>query len=140
MFKVFTINQANEILPEVKKKFNEVLSYKEKVLSIQKQIQQIQDSNNFFRDFLEKKQELNRLVSSLYKAIEELEGIGVMIKSVDEGLLDFPSIKSKKEIWLCWKFGEDEVRFWHGKDEGFTGRKPIPQNGFENFDDLSDLR
>ncbi|MGD1835204.1 MAG: DUF2203 domain-containing protein [Nitrososphaeraceae archaeon] len=140
MFKLFTINQANEILPEVKKKFKEVLSYKEQVLSIQEQIQQVPDSNNFFKKFLEKKQELNKMVSLLYKSIEELEDMGVMIKSVDEGLLDFPSIKSKQEIWLCWKFGEEEVGFWHGKDEGFTGRKPIPQNGFEIFDDLSDLR
>jgi hypothetical protein len=66
--------------------------------------------------------------------------MGIMIKSVDEGLLDFPSIRYDEEIWLCWKFGESQVKFWHRKDEGFMGRKPIPQEGFEYVDDFADLR
>ena len=72
--------------------------------------------------------------------IQDLEDMGVMVKSVDEGLLDFPSIRNDKEIWLCWKFGENKIKFWHGKDEGFMGRKPIPQDGFECIDDFADLR
>jgi hypothetical protein len=52
-----------------------------------------------------------------------------MIKSVDEGLLDFPSKRFDEEVWLCWKAGEDEIKFWHGKDEGFMGRKPLETTG-----------
>jgi hypothetical protein len=73
-----------------------------------------------------KKQELNTAMSNLYKAIEDLESMGIMIKSVDEGLLDFPSMRFNEEVWLCWKAGEEQVKFWHGKDEGFVGRKPLP--------------
>ena len=65
-------------------------------------------------------------MSNLYKTIEDLESMGIILKSVDEGLLDFPSLKFTAEVWLCWKYGENEVKFWHGKDEGFIGRKPIP--------------
>jgi hypothetical protein len=72
--------------------------------------------------------------------IQEIEDMGIMIKSVDEGLLDFPSIKNDEEIWLCWKYGEESIKFWHRKDEGFKGRKPIPQKGFNLIDDLADLR
>jgi hypothetical protein len=82
-------------------------------------------------------------VSSLYRSIEQVEERGVMIKSVDEGLLDFPSKRFDEEVWLCWKMGEREVKFWHKKDEGFAGRKPLSPHGLskvETQDDLSDLR
>ncbi|HET8856260.1 MAG TPA: DUF2203 domain-containing protein [Nitrososphaeraceae archaeon] len=140
MFTLFTVDKANTILPKVKKKFDEILCCKNNVMDIQEELQNLSDSNCSFEKFIKKKQELNHIVTSLYKMIQELEDMGVMVKSVDEGLLDFPSIRYDKEIWLCWKFGENKVKFWHGKDEGFMGRKPIPQDGFEYIDDFADLR
>jgi len=140
MFTLFTVDKANTILPKVKKKFDEILCCKNNVMDIQEELQNLSDSNCSFEIFIKKKQELNHIVSSLYKMIQELEDMGVMVKSVDDGLLDFPSIRYDEEIWLCWKFGENKVKFWHGKDEGFMGRKPIPQDGFEYIDDFADLR
>ncbi len=67
-------------------------------------------------------------MTTFYKSIEELEKMGVMIKSIDEGLLDFPSKRFEEEVFLCWKEGESEIKFWHGKEEGFMGRKPISVN------------
>jgi hypothetical protein len=140
MFTLFTVDKANTILPLIKKKFDEVLCCKNNVMDIQEELQNLSDSNCSFEKFIKKKQELNHIVTSLYKMIQELEDMGVMVKSVDEGLLDFPSIRDDKEIWLCWKIGENKVKFWHGKDEDFMGRKPIPQDGFEFVDDFADLR
>jgi hypothetical protein len=140
MFTLFTLDKANTILPKVKKKFDEILCCKNNVMDIQEELQSLSDSNCSFEKFIKKKQELNHIVTTLYKMIQELEDMGVIVKSVDEGLLDFPSIRYDEEIWLCWKFGENKVKFWHGKDEGFMGRKPIPQDGFEYMDDFADLR
>jgi hypothetical protein len=140
MFTLFTVDKANTILPKVKKKFDEILCCKNNVMDIQEELQNLSDSNCSFEKFIKKKQELNNIVTSLYKMIQELEDMGVTVKSVDDGLLDFPSIRYDEEIWLCWKFGENKVKFWHGKDEGFMGRKPIPQDGFEYIDDFADLR
>ena len=137
---LFTVDKANTILPKVKKRFDEILCCKNNVMDIQEELQNLSDSNSSFEKFIKKKQELNHAVTSLYNMIQELEDMGVMIKSVDEGLLDFPSIRYDEEIWLCWKFGESQVKFWHRKDEGFMGRKPIPQEGFEYVDDFADLR
>ena len=136
----FTVDQANTILPKVKKRFDEILFCKNNVIDIQEELQNLSDSNCSFEKFITKKQQLNHAVTSLYSMIQKLEDMGVMIKSVDEGLLDFPSIRYDEEIWLCWKFGENQVKFWHGKEEGFMGRKPIPQEGFEYVDDFADLR
>ena len=137
---LFTVDQANTILPKVKKRFDEILFCKNNVIDIQEELQNLSDSNCSFEKFITKKQELNHAVTSLYSMIQKLVDMGVLIKSVDEGLLDFPSIRYDEEIWLCWKFGENQVKFWHGKEEGFMGRKPIPQEGFEYVDDFADLR
>jgi len=65
------------------------------------------------------------LLTKFYQSIEDLENTGVSLKGLDEGLLDFPAKRFDEEIWLCWKEGETEIKFWHEKDTGFTGRKPI---------------
>ena len=56
---------------------------------------------------------------------EEINAAGAQIKSLEEGLLDFPSRRDGEEILLCWRLGEDDIRYWHGLEEGFAGRKPL---------------
>jgi len=55
----------------------------------------------------------------------EINAAGAQIKSLEEGLLDFPSRRDGEDILLCWRLGEDEIGYWHGVDEGFAGRKPL---------------
>ena len=129
MFTFYTPQTANKALPEVKRMFAYIVAQKNRIMVLQDELQMIVDSGSQFERFMKKKQEINTAVSSLYKSIEQLEGTGVMIKSVDEGLLDFPSKRFEEEVWLCWKAGEDEIKFWHGKDEGFMGRKPLESTG-----------
>ncbi|MFQ5970340.1 MAG: DUF2203 domain-containing protein, partial [Nitrososphaerales archaeon] len=126
MFQYYTPQQANKALPEARQKFNLIVALRDQILDMQDELQKMIDSNASLEKYMKKKQQSNTAVSNLYKAIEDLESMGIMIKSVDEGLLDFPSMRFKEEVWLCWKAGEGEVKFWHGKDEGFTGRKPLP--------------
>jgi hypothetical protein len=55
----------------------------------------------------------------------QIEDAGAQIKSLEEGLLDFPSRREGEVVLLCWKLGEGEIEYWHGMDEGFAGRKPL---------------
>ena len=125
MFSYFTLKDANEILPVVIQKFKNIEGMKNEVSKIQSELENNPKYMSSFQDYVIKKQELNSALSNFYKSIEDLEEMGVMIKSVDEGLLDFPSQRFEEEVWLCWNEGETEIKFWHGKDEGFMGRKPI---------------
>ncbi|MBI5377453.1 MAG: DUF2203 domain-containing protein [Thaumarchaeota archaeon] len=125
MFSHFTIKDANGVLPTVIKKFKNIVNLKDQVVLIQSEMETNPKYMSNFKDYATKKQELNTAISNFYKSIEDLESTGVMIKSVEEGLLDFPSIRFNEEVWLCWKEGETEIKFWHGKDEGFMGRKPL---------------
>jgi hypothetical protein len=141
MFRLFTPEDANKILPDIIRRFDTILIQKKHIVELQDELQRLVESGTSFEPFIKKKQTLNVAVSNLYKAIEQLENTGVLIKSVDEGLLDFPSMRFDEEVWLCWKAGETEVKFWHSKQEGFMGRKPLARKGFRiGGDDLADLR
>ena len=121
----FSVNTANKILPTVIKKFNYSKMLKNEITSIEQQIGLESTSKTSMVDYTVLKQKLNRKVTEFYKSIEDLEGLGVVLKGLDQGLLDFPSKRFDEEIWLCWKEGETKIRFWHEKDSGFMGRKPI---------------
>jgi hypothetical protein len=71
--------------------------------------------------------ELEREAEAVARAVSSLEELGVQVKDLDRGLVDFPALRSNgEEVLLCWQVGEDEIGFWHGLDEGFAGRKPLP--------------
>ena len=117
----FSVNQANEILPAVIKKFDYAKKMKVEVMKIEQQL----TSATSLEEYTTIKKKLNSLVTKFYQSIEDLESTGVLLKGLDEGLLDFPAKRFDEEIWLCWKEGETEIKFWHEKDVGFMGRKPI---------------
>ena len=76
-------------------------------------------------DFAEADERLEQAASELSRCVERIQAAGVLVKDLDRGLLDFPARREGEEILLCWHVGEDEIRFWHGPDEGFAGRKPL---------------
>jgi hypothetical protein len=121
----FTLNEANQVLPEVIEKFKIALEKKNNVSKLEQQLQMVLSTSNKFDEYVPLKQQLNSAITQYYQASEELEKTGVVIKSIDQGLLDFPSKRFEEDVWLCWKYGETEIKFWHDKDEGFMGRKPI---------------
>src|SRR5262252_8808998 len=71
------------------------------------------------------RREHTRLAESLRSSLDRILETGCVIKDLDVGLLDFPSIIDNEEVYLCWKLGEDRIRFYHRQDEGFAGRKPL---------------
>lgn len=76
-------------------------------------------------DFAEADEQLEQAATDLAGCVERIQAAGVLIKDLDRGLLDFPARREGEDILLCWHVGEDEIRFWHGLDEGFAGRKPL---------------
>jgi hypothetical protein len=69
--------------------------------------------------------ELGGLADVALACVDKLEELGVMLKDLDLGLLDFPAEREGEDVLLCWHVGEDSVTTWHGLEEGFAGRKPI---------------
>lgn len=67
----------------------------------------------------------DRSTTRLKETLESIESLGCLVKDLDIGLLDFPTLYRGREVYLCWRLGEERIEFWHGTDEGFRGRKPI---------------
>ena len=62
---------------------------------------------------------------TLAGTIGEIQAMGVLVKDLDTGLVDFPGQRAGQDILLCWQLGEDEVAFWHGLEDGYAGRRPL---------------
>ena len=69
---------------------------------------------------------------ALKSAIEGLEEAGILLKDLEVGLVDFPSVYRGEEVYLCWRMDEDDIGHWHGTTEGFAGRKEIDQDFLRN--------
>jgi len=69
--------------------------------------------------------EHQQLAETMKSALNRILETGCLIKDLEAGLLDFPSLINNEEVYLCWKLGEDRIRFYHRQDEGFSGRKPL---------------
>ena len=121
----FSVNDANKILPLVIKKFNYAKKAKAEVMKMEQQLTSEVTPTASLEEYTVIKRKLNSSITKFYQSIEDLENTGVSLKGLDEGLLDFPAKRFDEEIWLCWKEGETEIKFWHEKDTGFMGRKPI---------------
>ena len=121
----FSVNDANKILPVVIKKFNYAKKAKAEVMKMEQQLTSEMIPTISLEEYTINKRKLNSSITKFYQSIEDLENTGVSLKGLDEGLLDFPAKRFDEEIWLCWKEGETEIKFWHEKDSGFMGRKPI---------------
>jgi hypothetical protein len=70
--------------------------------------------------------EVERHARELARAVDDIVELGVEVKDLDEGLIDFPALHRGETVLLCWQLGEDEVGYWHSADDGFAGRRPLP--------------
>ena len=70
----------------------------------------------------------------LKQVMDDISELGCLLKDLDLGLLDFPTLYHGEEVYLCWKLGEDEIGFWHGVREGYGGRKPIDEEFLANHE------
>jgi hypothetical protein len=73
----------------------------------------------------EKRLEHQSLAEVMKASLEKILATGCIIKDLDVGLLDFPAVLDDEEVYLCWKLGEDRIRYYHRQDEGYSGRKPL---------------
>ena len=122
--KLFTLEEANALIPQL--------------LTLVPEIQKL--SSSMDRDFPDvhnarEKAKWNggsvegtrylHVILKYSHLIQKIESIGCEIKGIREGLIDFPSIREGREVYLCWRMPEKEICFWHGLDAGFSGRQPI---------------
>ena len=121
--KYFTPEEANKTLPLVKKIVKDILDYTS-------ELKIITDSVN---GDVENNRVAQNLISNIRGFMKELEEIGCYYKdwNFSIGLVDFPAIIDNEDVLLCWKSDEEKILYYHGINEGFRGRKLIPEYYFD---------
>jgi hypothetical protein len=131
MARHFTVAEANALLDTVRPLVERMVELRGEVrvqLERRQELAEITTSNGGgFNPRLpaEIDEALQQAASDLSARVEELTELGVQVKDIDTGLIDFPSFRDGEEILLCWRLGEDEIAWWHTLDGGFAGRQPL---------------
>jgi hypothetical protein len=127
----FTLDEANEALSEVRPLTEELVGHRRALVELQERqaalVTRIAgNGGNVEPHELEEVQEqLDDEVAGIARCVARIHEVGALVKDLDDGLVDFPARLGDEEVLLCWRLGEDEIGFWHGLDEGFSGRKPL---------------
>ena len=120
----FTVEEARKLLPSLKELMGQVMVISHRLEEYREVVQQLADSASSNTGGPEGTSYL-KIVISLQSCLTQLQETGCVLRSLQGGLVDFPHLKQGREIYLCWKYGEEDIRFWHEVDEGFAGRTPL---------------
>jgi hypothetical protein len=132
--KTFTLDQAHRLLPVLKSLLKRSMEGKQLIDQVEKEVQDLRHrillSGGLSVDVpavARRRAERDKALQEIKDTIAEINSIGVQVKDLDIGLLDFPCALEDEVVLLCWKYGEEKIQYWHGLEEGFKGRKPIDQ-------------
>jgi hypothetical protein len=130
--KTFTLGEAQTLLPVV-----EALLRKAQAAGVRAAEFEMEMQHLSHRIFLSggmhvdvaaaarRRAERDKAMQETKDTLAEIDEIGVQVKDLDEGLLDFPCVLDGKTVLLCWKLGEKEIGYWHSPEDGFEGRRPL---------------
>jgi len=120
--------EANGILPQVRRLVERIVDLGNQLPDLEDQLRiaQYRRSKDGSEEEAERDAELLREAEvELAGALTALDGLGIQLKDMRLGLIDFLSYREGELVELCWKLGEDRVAFWHRIGEGYAGRKPL---------------
>jgi hypothetical protein len=129
--RTFTPEEANALLPEVEPLARRMVEERERLERAQERQEELSAriAGNGGgippKALADVQEEVERAAGEIARCIGAIQELGAVVKDLELGLVDFPSLRDGEEVLLCWKLGEDEIAYWHGHDEGFAGRKPL---------------
>ena len=130
--RTFTLSEAQDLLPVLESLIRRAADAKKRVDEIDTEFQAVNSKVMMHGGVLldivplaRLRAERDKLAQSITDSMSEINAMGVQVKDLDIGLLDFPCVVEGRVVLLCWKLGEETITHWHGTDEGFAGRKPI---------------
>lgn len=132
--KVFSVEQANATLPLVRQIARDMVELSRDMEDRRERLTHLTSGRDmstgdpYDDELAEMQSNLESDSLRLLGYFDELEKIGVELKSPTEGLIDFPSMVDGQLAYLCWKFNEPEIKYWHALNAGFSGRRPLPSS------------
>jgi len=139
MPKRFTLAEAESLIPSVDRLLRKAVELKSGFSTAEQRVESFQRRIAMMGGIVvdrakvkEDREHRDEAAASLRSIIEEVQELGCVVKDLDTGLVDFPTLFEGQEVYLCWKLGEPAIAFWHSVEDGFAGRKPIDQHFREN--------
>lgn len=129
--KYFTREQANALLPYVQSELSQIQVLKKKFTDKMMALRKLKDSRPLGKNLGDKdpffidEAEIEFIQLEAKNHIHGFRQKGIELKDIDQGLVDFPSVIDGEQVLLCWKQGETEITYYHSRQDGFAGRKPI---------------
>jgi hypothetical protein len=131
--RLFTLKEANTLLPQVRELLEAIQDRAALVAEVQVGLESFREQKRRGEHAVEGEARLvqealgeaGRIGAELRTAIEALLALGCELKDLRTGLVDFPALRESRTVYLCWRLGEDEIRYWHELDAGFGGRQPL---------------
>ena len=117
----YTVEEADALLADLRSRLDRIREARRTVLRFAKPVRARSGTNGGGTDG----NELYEALRELRADIEELSARAIVLRDADSGLIDFPSRRDGRLVYLCWTPEEDRVRYWHEVDTGFSGRKPL---------------
>jgi hypothetical protein len=135
MSKRFTLAEAQSLVPRLEESLRSAVSLKSEFEAADTDVRSFLERVNMLGGMMvdrdrvrDKRERRDSLGQRLKASIEEVQQLGCVVKDLDIGLVDFPTLFRGVEVCLCWKLGEARIEYWHGMEEGFRGRKPIDED------------
>jgi len=120
----FTVAEVRELLPTLKKLVGQVIETTERLEQQREVVEKFAEASANDSGGPEGAVYLEGL-ALMRNHLGQIQETGCIVKSLEDGLIDFSHLKDGREVYLCWKFGDEDILFWHGVDEGFQGRMPL---------------
>ncbi len=127
----FTLDEANALVPWLEETFQRLAQGRQEHLALRERLAELlqrRQSNepSGSNDELTRVREgVDRLARQIEDGVEEIMDRGIIVRDVERGLVDFPSPREGREVFLCWIGGEERIDFWHETDRGFAHRQPL---------------
>jgi hypothetical protein len=132
--KTFTLSEANALLPQVRLLVEQLQGLQRSIVQTNQQLDEVVGKlsagngypiRSLKGQILDSTKHQLQLIEAFQSALKQLEDLGCLVKDLNTGLIDFYTVRDGDLVFLCWKLGEERIRFWHTLEDGYAGRQPL---------------
>ncbi len=129
--RLFSVTEANALIPRLEENFGRLRRLRDAAQPLRDRLSRLEEKTrtngaDHTQEARQLRSRVESLIGEMNAILQEITALGCEVKDVDQGLVDFPHRREGRIVYLCWKLGEDRIRFWHELSTGFAGRQPLP--------------
>ncbi len=126
--RLFTVDEAKELLPVLRPLISRIFRHLDSLKKASETVIQDEGLSPDSPDLMERLQKNQPIAAEIHEIkvlVEKIQSYGCLYKGIEQGLVDFPCILGEEIVFLCWRYGEETIAYWHRIPDGFAGRKPL---------------